>query len=298
VRPLARLPALIATSSLAVLVPIHLGAAEGDAPSGGVSAPASASYYLSIGDSLAAGVQPDSGGRDHPTSQGYVDAVAAHLKKKITGLRTVKLGGSGTSRDAINGPPPTNAYPGSSQLDQAERFLKKHRKHVVLITVDLGDNDVEGCISQNGIDQGCVNRGLGDVSRNLATIASRLRAKAGKKIPIVGISDYDQFWAYWLNGGNGQSVASASANVIKRLNRTIDSAWKEAHMISADAASRFHTFDTTPTQLAGHGSVPRAVERICHLTWACSGPPIGFDDHAKTSGYRQIAKAVIAKLPR
>ncbi len=287
---------VVGTILLADLAPA--GSAEGDSPpSGGVTPPSSPSYYLSLGDSLAAGVQPDGSGRDHPTSHGYVDAVADHLRKSISGLKVVKLGGGGTSSGAIHGPPANSSYPGSSQLDQAVRFLDSHPGQVTLVTVNLGDNDVEGCISSTGIDQGCVNRGLAAVSSNLVKIGRKLRAKAGTNVPIIGISDYDQFWAYWLNGKKGRSVARSSKDVIRRLNHTIDSSWKQAGVTSADAAPRFHTFDMHPAQLSGHGTVPRAVEHICHLTWACSGPPIGFDDHAKRSGYKQIAKAVLAKLP-
>lgn len=294
---LGRISALVAASGFAVLAPIQLGAAEGDSPSGGVSAPGAASYYVSLGDSLSVGVQPDSQGNDHPTSEGYVDRVAAHLRKRFSGLKVVKLGGAGTSSDAVNGPPLNKSYAGTSQLDQAVRFIKHHRGQIALITIDLGDNDVEGCVSPNGIDQGCVDQGLAAISSNLVQIGHKLRSKAGKHVPIVGISDYDQFWAYWLNGSKGRSVARSSEDVIRRLNHTIDASWKQADVIAADAASRFHTFDRRPAKLAGHGTVPRAVERICHLTWACSDPPIGFDDHAKRSGYGQIAKAVLAKLP-
>lgn len=293
-----RICAVAAATIVATLAPAETGPAEGDAPAtGGASPPASSAYYLALGDSLSAGTQPDGSGRDHPTRQGYVDGVAAHLRKQVPGLRTIKLGGAGTSDSAINGPPVTSKYPGTSQLDQAVRFIKHHRKHIALITVNTGDNDVEGCISTQAIDEECVQRGLDAVARNLSTIGRTLRSKAGKHVPMVGISDYDQFWAYWLNGGKSRSVANSSAGVIRRLNHTIDSNWKQSGVTSADAASRFHTFDTKPVKLAGHGTVPHAVERICRLTWACSGPPIGFDDHAKPSGYGLIAKAVEAKLP-
>ncbi|MBV9212427.1 MAG: hypothetical protein JOZ25_02150 [Actinobacteria bacterium] len=280
------------------LTPAGTGPAEGDPPaSGGQSAAPGTSYYIALGDSLAAGVQPDGTGRDRPTRKGYVDAVAAHLKKQVPALHTIKLGGTGTSSTAIVGPPVTSRYPGSSQLDQALRLIKKHRSHIALITVNIGDNDVETCIGPDGIDHGCVRRGLDAVASNLATIGKALRSKAGKRVPIVGVSDYDQFWAYWLHGGTARSIAKSSVKVVRRLNKTIDSSWTSANVLSADAAPAFHTFDTSPAQLAGYGTVPRAVERICHLTWACSGPPIGFDDHANSGGYRLIARAVIAQLP-
>ncbi|MDQ6607191.1 MAG: hypothetical protein M3Z06_11670, partial [Actinomycetota bacterium] len=67
------------------------------------AAPAPTRYYLSLGDSLATGTQPDVAGRNHPTGQGYVDMVGAYVRQSAPGLRLVKLGGGGGSTRLIAG---------------------------------------------------------------------------------------------------------------------------------------------------------------------------------------------------
>ena len=61
-------------------------------------------YYVSLGDSLARGVQPDASGASVPTGGGYPDRVYAVLHRDSPGLRLVKLGCSGeTSYTMIRG---------------------------------------------------------------------------------------------------------------------------------------------------------------------------------------------------
>jgi hypothetical protein len=43
-------------------------------------------YYLSLGDSLSRGVQPDPAGQNHPTDQGYADDLAAVARLVLPGL--------------------------------------------------------------------------------------------------------------------------------------------------------------------------------------------------------------------
>src|ERR1700761_7994052 len=52
-------------------------------------------YYLSLGDSLAQGIQPGPSGGDGPTSDGYPDVLASRLRATFPSLRLVKLGCSG-----------------------------------------------------------------------------------------------------------------------------------------------------------------------------------------------------------
>src|SRR5215831_9927421 len=105
-----------------------------------VSAPARrasvrVSYYLSLGDSLSQGVQPDSAGASVPTRQGYADLLYAELRRGDPGLRLVKLGCSGeTTHTMINGG--ICSYPGGSQLATAASFVHAHRGRVSLITID------------------------------------------------------------------------------------------------------------------------------------------------------------------
>jgi hypothetical protein len=42
--------------------------------------PRQAEYYLSLGDSLSAGVQPDASGQSLPTNEGFTDQLYAMLR--------------------------------------------------------------------------------------------------------------------------------------------------------------------------------------------------------------------------
>ena len=106
-----------------------------------------ATYYLALGDSLSQGVQPDAAGASVETGQGYADQLYAALLPAHPGLRLVKLGCPGeTSRTMIDGG--ICRYPGGSQLAAAVAFLRAHRGHVFLITIDIGANDPEDCGSR------------------------------------------------------------------------------------------------------------------------------------------------------
>ena len=52
-------------------------------------------YYLSLGDSLAQGMQPNASGLTENTNQGYADQLYAIERRRIPGLRLVKLGCGG-----------------------------------------------------------------------------------------------------------------------------------------------------------------------------------------------------------
>jgi lysophospholipase L1-like esterase len=256
-------------------------------------------FYVSLGDSLANGAQPDRTGHDHPTSAGYVDVVAAWLRSSHSDLQVVKLGGGGTSSSLIDGPAVNRAYGPGSQLAQAQSVLGQHPGQTTLVTVGVGDNDVERCITATRIDSACVDRGLATVARNVPAIVSGLRQAGGANLRIVGIADYDQFWAFWLRGRRGRAIAQQSAAVVGRLNRALDLAYTQAGAIAADAGPAFATQALRPTvRLTKSVAVPLAVARICAWTWACSRPPIGFDDHANAAGYRVVASAVIGAVRR
>lgn len=253
-------------------------------------------YYVSLGDSLAQGWQPGSDGHSHPTSQGYVDVVAASIARSQPGLVSVKFGcGGETTASMLSGGHCT--YRTGSELAEAEQFLRAHRGQVTTVTVNIGDNDVEPCMARGAIDAPCVQRELAGVRARLPRIAQRLRSAAGPGVKIVGLTDYDQFLYYWFSGTAGQSVARRSARVVDRLNRTADLIYQRAGITSADATKAFGTLDFTHyVALKGHGRVPLAVQRVCLWTWACAPPPRGFNDHANTTGYRVLGRVVIAAL--
>lgn len=266
-----------------------------------LSAPAVASpprhYYLSLGDSLAIGMQPSADGSNRPTGDGYVDFVGRRLRASVPELTLAKLGCAGeTTASMLAGG--RCRYASGSQLAEAEAFLAAHRGAVRLVTVDIGDNDVESCFgSTPAVDRTCIEAGLAALRTNLPVIAARLRAAAGRRIPIVGLTDYDQFLAWWLHGRAGRALAVQSVDVVGDLNGTVDAIYRSSGFTVADASTRFATNDLrTATRVAGHGLVPRAVARVCRWTWACSGPPIGMNDHANATGYGVLADTIEAAL--
>jgi hypothetical protein len=72
------------------------------APAGAASG--GAQYYVSLGTSLAVGVQPDARGRNQPTDEGYADQLYRLLRLTRPRLQLVKLGCPGeTSTTLIAG---------------------------------------------------------------------------------------------------------------------------------------------------------------------------------------------------
>ncbi|MEO8689635.1 MAG: SGNH/GDSL hydrolase family protein [Solirubrobacteraceae bacterium] len=257
--------------------------------------------YVSIGDSLAAGSQPDARGVDGPSGEGYADVLGRRLKRAYPGLRTHRLScGGADTRTLLAGGAGCQQRGEPGQLVQAERFLAGHPE-TVLVTVNIGDNDVERCIHVNppAVDVACLHRGEATIRRNLPVIARRLKAAAGPRTAIVGVLDYNQFLALWLDGGEGRAVARRSVRIIGSLNARMARIYRAAGVTVADAGVRFRTSDlTTRRARPGFGRVPLAVDRICRWTWACSDPPIGHDDHARATGYHEIAQAVLDALAR
>jgi lysophospholipase L1-like esterase len=238
---------------------------------------------------------------DGPSGHGYADILGRRLRRVFPGLRTHRLScGGADTRTLVRGGANCQGPGQPGQLVQAERFMADHPE-TVLVTVNIGDNDVEHCVDTDApaIDDACVRRGLATVARNLPGIARRLRAAAGPRTAVVGILDYDQFLALWLEGGTGRRVARRSVALIERLNGLMARIYRGAGVLVADAGPRFATTDLrTQRRLPGRGTVPLAVERICRWTWACSDPPIGHDDHARVKGYQVISQAVLDALAR
>jgi lysophospholipase L1-like esterase len=257
---------------------------------------AQASVYVALGDSLARGWQPDSSGHSHSTDAGYVDGVARSLAASHHALTTVKLGCPGeTAESMLAGG--TCSYAHGTQMRQAEAVLRANRGHVAAVTVNIGDNDVERCIHRSGVDEDCAERELAIVRNRLPRIARRLRAAAGPDVAVAGLTDYDQFLAFWLRGARGRRIARRSVQVVLELNRSADAIYADAGLLAADAAGEFATAELDRrVKLRGHGRVPLAVARVCRWTWACSDAPIGFNDHANATGYGVLARVVTAAL--
>jgi lysophospholipase L1-like esterase len=280
----------------AAAVVTAVAACSASGPAGAVghkARPVAASYYLALGDSLSRGVQPDAAGASVETAQGYPDLVYAQLARDHPGLRLVQLGCPGeTTTTMTHGG--ICRYPGGSQLAAATAFLRAHRHHVLLVTIDLGADDVEACGSHSGLTSlaSCVGQVPGAAAR-LAAILASLRA-AGPGVRIVGMSYYLPDLAEWRAGVVGQAIAWSSERLAVGYNDLLDQAYGQAGVKVANGFAAFDTADFgNPVAVPGVGSVPRNVARICEWTWECASGPRGPNQHANLAGYRVIAGAIL-----
>ncbi|HEX4396771.1 MAG TPA: SGNH/GDSL hydrolase family protein [Trebonia sp.] len=257
--------------------------------------PPPASYYLALGDSLSRGVQPDAAGASVETGQGYPDLVYATLLASHPALRLVRLGCPGeTTKTMMHGG--ICHYSAGSQLAAAIAFLRAHRGHVFLVTIDIGANDLEDCGNRPSLTQlaSCIGQ-LPKATANVAAILASLRAAAGPGVRIVGMNYYLPALAEWRSGLLGRATAQLSEKFAVAYDDLLKRAYGQAGITVANV---FGAFETTnfgdPVTVPGIGSVPRNVARICQWTWECAPPPRGPNQHANAAGYRVIAGAILA----
>jgi lysophospholipase L1-like esterase len=241
----------------------------------GAPASSKATYYLSLGDSLAQGYQPI-GGPPSPESppgynQGYADQLFKLARDGNEQLREVKLGcgGETTTTLRFGG---ICAYEEGSQLAEAVAFLQENAGQIAFVTIDIGANDVFA-------DE------LGAIPVNLGVILAELRTAAGPAVPIVGMNYYDPFLpGAWTQGGLPGLQAEVAATV--GFNDLLEGIYAAAGNPVADVEQAFSVTDLTVV-----GGTPLNVLRECEWTWACAPPPVGFDVHANSDGYGVIAEA-------
>src|SRR5262249_43710470 len=160
-------------------------------------------------------------------------------------LRLVKLGCSGeTSFTMINGG--ACHYPGArSQLDAAERFLRAHRRHIALVTIDIGANDPNSCflgapLSKIGT---CMNSRVRLTVADLRTILSGLRAAGGHRVTIIGMNYYVPELAGWLRGLGGKEIAVLSERLVHGYNHLLVKAFRHYGVRVANVFAAFHSSD-------------------------------------------------------
>jgi lysophospholipase L1-like esterase len=271
-------------------------------------------YYLALGDSLAQGVQPAtpplaSGvtlGESIETDAGYANDLYTRYARAFHGaLQLVKLGCPGeTTTSMLTGTGSPCTYPQGSQLAAALAFIKAHRGEIKLITIDIGANNVDGCVTGGAISQTCVAAGIGALSRDMPLILGALRDAAGPHTAIAGMNLYDPFLADYLTGSAGQAAATESVSLDGEINQLITASDQAFDVKTADVATAFKTTDFTDTATlpgpSGPITVPLNVAEICDLTWMCAPAPVGPNIHANAAGYEVIASAfeqAIGELP-
>jgi lysophospholipase L1-like esterase len=283
------LAAALATATPAVAAESAAHATPADA---GTSVP-HYQYYLALGDSLSVGWQPKvPSGAGRITSQGYTNDILAWLKRSDPGVKYLNDGCPGeTTTTMLNGHCP---YPEKykTQISDATTFLKNHRHDRILVTIDIGANDVDGCLTNGSISRSCITKGLAATTSNVPKILTDLRAAAGSEVTFYAMNYYDPFLAEWLTGTAGQSLAEESLALAAKFNGILDAAYAHYKVPVANVSGQFDTTDLKPIVTLPNGlKVPLDVARICEWTWMCAAAPVGPNIHANAEGYAQIADA-------
>jgi len=274
---------------------LGLGGAAG--ASGAASAPGSVQYYVALGGSTSVGFQPTAARPEgQPTDTGYANDLLTIERARWDDLQLIQFGCPGEMTGHFMSGGDHCRPPGQTQLAEADAFLRTHPT-TVLVTVDLGFNDIEHCLAFYVIDETCVTKGLDLIRQQLPPILASLRAAAGPTVRLVGIGHYDPFLGAYLHGGSDQAFSEASVAVIDRLNDTLHAIYAAAGMPMADVARAFDVAHTEPVDLAGVGDVPRNVERTCTLTWMCTSASLHAKQHPNNAGYQVIAQAISAVVP-
>jgi lysophospholipase L1-like esterase len=261
-----------------------LGAASGASPQPERQTPQS--YYLALGDSITYGIQPDKPAAVAPSAYdtGYVDVVAARLRKRSPGIAVVNYGCPGESTVTFRrggcpwlaeGRKLHDAFRGS-QLAAAVSFLRAHPGEVSPITVTLFGNDwfpvlLDRCKGEVACARKRAPGATASFASRLTSILQRLRAAAPTAEIVVT--------------GAWNPVPDHLAQ-LKAVYRSFD-----ASIARAAAASQARVAKTLPV-FNPPGSVRAQQARLCAFSFICSKG----DPHPTNAGYRALANAVIAAL--
>lgn len=292
---------LLGAGTLALLVASSLFMGVSSASAVGTAKPrplGDSTFLLAVGASVSVGVQPTLHHvHGFPTHRGYTNDLLAMQAAKGTRLQLVQTGCPGDSTQQVLYGGDHCYAPGDSQLLRDIAFLRAHQNQEGVVTIDLGFNDLHGCLFHQNVDMTCVTQRMNLLSTQLPQIITALKAAAGPQVKFVGINHYNPYLAAAVHDPTAQPFADASVAAIGLLNSTLATVYAQNAIPVADVAGLFHTYDTTPVDVAGLGTVPENVAQICALTWMCQSPPYGPNLHPNDQGYQVIANAIAAVLP-
>jgi lysophospholipase L1-like esterase len=275
-------------------------------PAASPAAQRDSQLYVSLGDSYATGYQATGPGEGASTRKGFADLLPRAARDRGYRLELVNFGCGGENTTsilrrkkacewpAVGGP----RYGGRTQVAAAERFLRRHRGEVGLVTVSIGGNDVTVC-ARAADPIACVGPAVQRIEQNVGTLVRRLRSAAGPKPRIVGITYPDVILGGWVSGVPAdQDLARLSIIAFQQvinpaLKRAYESVKRGSFVDVTAATGAYGPFDET-VELPPYGVLPKPVAEVCRLTYYCEFRDI----HARTGGYRLIANLIAESLPR
>ncbi len=264
--------------------------------------------YVSLGDSWAASVQGQPTGPARITRSGFTEQLVRQQRARGKRWRLVRLGcpglrsdemirGNTTDDEPCSGydPPYRGASPSTSQLRYAERYLRRNRKRLALVTIVISGNDLYQCVQGTNVDFACLDRELARIKVDVGTIAKRVRAAAGRRAKIVGLGYPDLFLYFWIDPDT-RFLAGASQDIYRdRWMPNLRAGYREGRVTFIDLADTFGSYgslETADVNVPPYGMVPRPVATICQETWFCQRQDI----HPRTNGYARIATAIRRSL--
>ena len=274
-------------------------------PSAAQAAKPKRTYYVSLGDSYAAGYQATGPGQGRTTRQGFAYQLVGQAKQRGHRFELVNFGcGDETSSTILTRTtacaglgPGGESYAGRTQVAAAVRFLRRNRGKVGLITVSIGGNDVTACAGAPD-PIACVGPALEGVKANGRTLLERLRKAAGRQTRIVGITYPDVILGSWVSGVQAdRDLAALSVAAFKSLlNPALKQLYRSVggRFVDVTAATGAYLPLEQTTTLAPYGEIPVAVAMACRLTYYCEFRDI----HPRTNGYALIAELVAKTIPR
>ena len=143
----------------------------------------------------------------------------------------------------------------------------------------------------------CVGAAVILLERNVTATARRLRAAAGERPRIVGITYLDVLLGKWVGADADHALARLSIFAFQSLiNPALVRSYGagDGKLVDVTRATGAYGSLDELTTLAPYGAIPVPVARVCKLTYYCDLRDI----HARTNGYRLIAKLLAKTLPR
>lgn len=166
-----------------------------------------------------------------------------------------------------------------------------------MITVSIGGNDITSCVNTDS-PVTCVVERMPEVEARIKTIMERLRAAAGGKPVIVGITYPDVVLGLYTGGSQSErDLAALSVPAFRDfINPALKRAYESQAGLFVDVTANtdaYVPFEQTTT-FAPYGEVPVAVATVCRITYYCERRDI----HAKAEGYLIIAQLIADALPK
>ena len=179
-----------------------------------------------------------------------MDDLYSLYRYEVPGLQLAKLGCPGERTGTMrNGE--KSSYSLGSQLDQAVAFLETH--HVVLVTIDIGANNVDGCLSAGGIDETCITNGITAAATDLPVILGTLQASLGVRPRRSNCRDelLRPVPRRVVEGPPFRLSPPLSVSLATYYNGVLGSIYGYFHDPVADVQSAFQTTNFTPVRIIG-----------------------------------------------